>query len=286
MININNKQWNEVTADDIKTVLSGNDEESFFYEFKSDEESPKKLSKEISALANTYGGYIFLGINNDKSIGNCKNWDEQRIHTTIHDFLTPTPIFDVRKFRIDEKTIYVIRVDEGPIPPYITGTGTIYERISSGSFPIKDSARLTQLFSKRIDQEARIKSKIEFDPIDNNGIPNNLCAYIDMGFSISSSDLPYIINHFFSIDLSSISSGILGNNSFSISRVGNAYMFTIGNIEHENNQLFPAGLHNYMIVYDDLSVHCRILMASNGNDNRVDITNIFIMFNFYKKIYN
>lgn len=49
MISINNKLWNEVTADDIKTVLSGNDEESLFYEFKSDYESPKKLLKEILA---------------------------------------------------------------------------------------------------------------------------------------------------------------------------------------------------------------------------------------------
>ena len=290
MININNKQWDKVTCNDIKKVLLGSDDESFFYEFKSDEEDPKKLVKEISALANTYGGYIFLGVNNDKSVGGCKKWTEQRIHTTIHDLLTPTPIFDVRKFKVDGKTVLVIRVDEGPIPPYITtGSGIIYERVSSGSFPIKDSSRLSLLYNKRIDQEARVKKKIEFDALENISIlPNNLCAYIDMGFSVTCSARTNLQNNFYSIDLSSISNGILGNNAFSISRVGDAFMFTIGQLEQERKdgmELYPAGMHNYLIVYYDLSASCRILLNSNGKENLVDITTIFIMNQFYKEIY-
>ena len=167
-ININNKRWDKITARDIQKVLSGTDDESFFFEFKSDDEEPNKLVKEISALANTYGGYIFLGVNNDKSIGGCEKWTEQRIHTTIHDSLTPTPNFDVRRFKIEGKTVFVIKVEEGTLPPYITGKGAIYERLSSGSFPIKDTAKLTQLYNKRADQEARVKSKIEFGDIDVN----------------------------------------------------------------------------------------------------------------------
>ena len=54
MININNKRWDKITARDIQKVLSGTDDESFFFEFKSDDEEPNKLVKEISALANTY----------------------------------------------------------------------------------------------------------------------------------------------------------------------------------------------------------------------------------------
>lgn len=70
--------------------------ESFFFEFKSDDEEPNKLVKEISALANTYGGYIFLGVNNDKSIGGCEKWTEQRIHTMIHGLMFRTlPVLQV-----------------------------------------------------------------------------------------------------------------------------------------------------------------------------------------------
>ena len=67
MININNKSWNKLRFTDIEKFLSGTDDENFFFEFKADEETPPKLIKEISAFANTYGGYIFLGVNNDKT---------------------------------------------------------------------------------------------------------------------------------------------------------------------------------------------------------------------------
>ena len=92
MININNKVWNLLCADDIQNFLFGGGEENFFFEFKADQETPSKLVKEISAFANTYGGYLFLGVNDDKTISGCLEWNEQRIHSTIHDSISPTPI--------------------------------------------------------------------------------------------------------------------------------------------------------------------------------------------------
>ena len=43
MIFINNKRWDKVNSNDIKKVLAGSDDETFFFEFKSDDEEPKKL---------------------------------------------------------------------------------------------------------------------------------------------------------------------------------------------------------------------------------------------------
>lgn len=59
MININDVEWNNLTIDDIEKTIS-DQEESFFFEFKDDGVETKKLSEEISAFANTYGGYIFF----------------------------------------------------------------------------------------------------------------------------------------------------------------------------------------------------------------------------------
>ena len=138
MININGKEWNKLAASDIQAVISGQDfDESFYFELKDDKVSNKKLMEEVSAFANTFGGYIFLGVTDQKQIEGCTEWNEQRIHTTIHDSITPTPSFDVKRFTIDTKIVYVIRVDEGSEPPYITSSGKIYERLSSGSFVIK-----------------------------------------------------------------------------------------------------------------------------------------------------
>ena len=88
MMNINNKSWEKLRATDIVKFLS-DIEESIFVEFKSDDEAPNKLVKEISAFANTYGGYILLGVSDDKSVSGCTKWSEQRIHTVVHDSLFP-----------------------------------------------------------------------------------------------------------------------------------------------------------------------------------------------------
>ena len=289
MININNNRWNELTGSDIEEVLSGYDGESFFFEFKEDRVSNQKLSQEISAFANTYGGYIFLGIEDDKEIGGCEQWDEQRIHAVIHDSITPTPSFDVRRFLIRGQTVYVIKIEEGPLPPYVVKkNGAIYVRVSSGSYRITDSYTLTQLYNKRHDQEERVKAKIEFKDI-NDIIPQNLYAYIDVGFSVTCSEETYLQNHFYDIDFEKISKGTGKINAYSISRVGNAYMFTIGAIaqtdENDTDPQIGVGLHNYLIVYFDGSVSYRIPLFSSRNDNRVDISIVSMVIEKFKDIY-
>ena len=58
VININGKQWNQISKEDIETLLASDDDENFFFEYKNEDVSTKKLIKEISAFANTYGGYM------------------------------------------------------------------------------------------------------------------------------------------------------------------------------------------------------------------------------------
>lgn len=115
--------------------------------------------EEISAFSNTFGGYIFLGVSNNKQIEGCVEWNEQRIHAAIHDSITPTPSFDVKKFTVDTNVVYVIKIDEGSEPPYITSSGKIYERLSSGSFAIKDSSKLSQIYNKREQLLAKMEKK-------------------------------------------------------------------------------------------------------------------------------
>lgn len=150
MVNINGTEWTKLVPADIQSVISEQDfDESFYFEFKDDKVSNKKVMEEVSAFANTFGGYIFLGVSDQKQIEGCSTWNEQRIHTTIHDSITPTPSFDVKRFTIGTDIVYVIRIDEGAEPPYITSNGKIYERLSSGSFVIKDSSKLSQIYNKK-----------------------------------------------------------------------------------------------------------------------------------------
>lgn len=50
MININNKEWNHLCADDVCSFLLGGGEENFFFEFKSDKEKILNLSRRYPHL--------------------------------------------------------------------------------------------------------------------------------------------------------------------------------------------------------------------------------------------
>lgn len=81
MVNINGKEWSKLIPQDIEEMLAEQDrEESFFFEFKEDNVAPAKVMEEISAFANTFGGYVFLGVTDNKQITGCAAWNEQRIH--------------------------------------------------------------------------------------------------------------------------------------------------------------------------------------------------------------
>ena len=74
--------------------------------------------------------------------------------------MSPVPSCDIKGFVLSgNKIVFVIKVDEGLEPPYMTSKGTIYERLSSGSFSIKDSSNLMQMYYKREDQLRKMENK-------------------------------------------------------------------------------------------------------------------------------
>lgn len=290
MIGINGKTWDELKTDDIKAVLSNTGEdsifdESVFFEWKSDAVSNVKLINEICAFANTFGGYLFLGINDDRTIGHCSNWNEQKIHTTVHDSITPMPYIDVKRFEIEGKNIYIIKVDEGNIPPYITREGKIFCRLSSGSFVVKDAVSLSQLIEKRHDTMRKIAEKIEIDPLGTvqQAIPDNLCAYIDVGFSVTQSesyDKQY--ERFDKIryeDIVSCLQNVLPE--YGITKVGTSLFFTIGKMtgktfDGKHDIELDSGIQNFMEIMLDGSVKYRILLSYDRGSkiNKCSITGI------------
>mgnify|MGYP002624608477 CR=1 FL=1 len=292
MININNKSWDQLSFSDIEAFLTDGEENTFF-EFKEDRETNEKLTKEIVAFSNTYGGYVLLGVNNDKSISGCSAWNEQRIHTLIHDSVLPTPIFDVKKLtREDGITIYVIKVEEGPLPPYVTNNGQIYERLSSGAFPIKDSGRLTMFYNKRNDAINIIRNKIEMPELTvSNPFPNNFCGYVDMGFSLTCSEETVLQKHFYDYDFTLVVEHLRkeGYDQFSISQVGGAYQISLGGLslkdESGNEYLINAGLNNYMEIMWDGSVRSRYSLYANVGTPIVPIHSLIVISGVFREIY-
>ena len=285
MININGKEWNKLASSDIQTIISGQDfDESFYFELKDDKVSNKKLMEEVSAFSNTFGGYIILGVTDQKQIEGCTAWNEQRIHTTIHDSITPTPSFDVKRFTIGTDIVYVIRIDEGSEPPYITSSGKIYERLSSGSFVIKDSSKLSQIYNKREQLLAKMEQKISIPPVYEN--TNNIYGYIDSGFCLVSSDVQVAIDIFNSANLEAIAKEKAKlSSSFSLSHIGNSIVFTPGGLSTQKGHL-PANTNNFLEIMADGSARMRILLINNNqDDSSVNMVLPATILQSYKEIY-
>lgn len=285
MVIINGKEWSALEPADIQTVINEQVfEESFYFEFKDDKVAPKKFIEEVSAFANTFGGYIFIGISDDKKIEGCTAWNEQRIHTTMHDSITPTPSFDVKKFTCGDKIVFVIKIDEGSEPPYITSAGKIYERLSSGSFSIKDSVRLSQIYNKREQLLAKMESKVSIPPVFNN--TNNIYGYIDTGFVFVPSDLQVVYDIFNKIDLKKIAQELSSRtDAFNITFVGNSILYTPGGLSTPNGKL-PAHTNNFLEIMPDGSAKMRVLLTNNdADDPTINMVYAKVLLKMYQDVY-
>ena len=285
MININGKEWALLEATDIQETFSEPDfDESFYFEFKDDRVTTQKLIKEVSAFANTFGGYIFIGISDDKKIEGCTAWNEQRIHTTIHDSISPTPSFDVKKFTCNTKIVYIIKIDEGAEPPYVTNEGRIYERLSSGSLPIKDSVRLSQIYSKREQYLSKLEQKIAIPPIPKES--NNIYGYIDTGFALNFSDSRLAIDTFNKVDLKIVVEKMIAKmDGHSLAFVGNSIIFIAGGLSTTSGQL-PAHTNNFLEIMADGSAKMRILLINNDQNNpTINMMYSSVLLKMYKDVY-
>lgn len=286
MVNINGKEWTLLEASDIQSLLSESDlGESFYFEFKEDDVSNAKVIEEVSAFANTFGGFIFLGVSDSNGILGFTTWDEQRIHNVIHNCITPTPAFDVKQFTINNKAIYVIKIDEGAEPPYITNRGKIYERLSSGSFAVTNSAKLSQIYTKKEQLLDKMERKISIPPITEKS--SNIYGYIDLGFSITASDPQVPVNLFNSANIKDIAAKMLDRmGKFSLTYVGNSIIFVPAGVSSRAG-VMPAHINNFLEVMADGSARMRILLINNDPaDSSVNMIHSTSTLRFYQDVYS
>lgn len=294
MIDINNIPWDQIQPIDVKHQIEKIEiSENFFFEFKEDEETPAKLVKEISAFANTYGGYIIIGVDNNKNIKGCKKWNENRVHTTIHDSLSPVPLFDIKNVQIDGADILVIRIEEGTQPPYIVRDGRIYERISSGSYPIQNSSKLDNLYQKRRDYYEDIAKNIELPPIDYNMqlCPRNLCACIDVGTYIRCRDKLLFSADFYNSSIYEKIASIINewHYEFSISIIGQSILISVvkQSAKDKNNKpvSMGEGIQNFLEIKRDGTFRFRILLSTDVDSDNANITGINLLVRIFSDIY-
>lgn len=286
MILINGKEFEDISAEDISKCIK-DIEESFFFEFKDDRVSGGDLSKEISAFSNTYGGYIFIGISDNKEILGCNEWNEERILNVIHDSITPLPIFNIKKVVFEQnKDIYLIQVCEGAEPPYITNKGKIYERISSASCVINDSVKLNNLYIRRKDNENRITEKLSISDYTEN--VSNIYGYLDIGFEIVSKNPRNFAKRLWEVNEGDIFKEFFTDyRAANISRVGTSLVFNSSALSTSQGQKnLPASVNNFIEIMNDGSVRLRVLFHNNDpQDMRVNYWYATHFVNVFSQIY-
>ena len=171
--------------------------EGWYVEYKSELVTARVLAKTLSAFANTYGGWLFLGVQEaakDNPVAGAfpgvpeKELDValQRLRQSAAEHLNPVPHFETKVLRgpcseiglPSGAAIVAIEVPESHLTPHVHKDGRIYRRVGDASQPRPESDRfiLDQLWRRVEPIRERIREWTERDP----------------ELSKAESDLPYV----------------------------------------------------------------------------------------------
>lgn len=148
---------------DIKWLI--NNGEGGALEFKKKTNFPEKIIKEIVAFANTRGGNLLIGVDDDGTISGLKNVDEDVyvLEKAIHDHCRPLVRYEVEKIKVNEKkSILNYTIFESQLKPHFVILPT--ERSKKAYIRIKDRSVQASKEMIEILRRSRRKNglKIEF----------------------------------------------------------------------------------------------------------------------------
>ena len=136
--------------EDIQAFLDDANAEPLLWEAKGTEPRKDGVRKEVCGFANgRQTGYLILGAEFDKS---GRKWslpgldfpgdDPPAWVSSVVQQLQPEPLVDVQSIPVDEGHVAVVEVPCIGIPPCFHN-GTVYERISGQTVPVKSPQRLS-----------------------------------------------------------------------------------------------------------------------------------------------
>lgn len=159
--------------------------ESWHVEYKQQINDGKTLAKSISALANTYGGWLIIGaaeqgagdsaVREFPGLGRDETAKlQQRLGESINAHLQPVPHYDHRELNGPceaisleaDRSIVVVHVPMSVRTPHIHSDGRVYERVGDTSQPrpISDRSRLDELYRRGDQVRTEIADWVNDDP--------------------------------------------------------------------------------------------------------------------------
>ncbi len=130
--------------------------EGLYLEFKKKANHPEKIIKELVAFANTGGGLLVLGVDDDGTVSGTRNIEGEAyvLEDAIRKWVRPQPAYEVEMIRLNEKKgLALFHIEEGKRKPYFvkleedTGKGKAYVR--SGEESLQASREMREIIRRR-----------------------------------------------------------------------------------------------------------------------------------------
>jgi len=124
------------------------------------------ITREVVSFANSKGGYILLGVEDDGSITGCSDYDTQNILGSIYDRTRPPIFTTIDEMDIDGKTILVIKVEKSN-DMHSTSSGEVLKRLGKDNKPLyPDQYHQTQIRKSDLDYSSYLLNETNEEDIN------------------------------------------------------------------------------------------------------------------------
>lgn len=170
----------ELSLSDIQAFLDEADSEPLLWEAKGTEVDAHLVRKEVCGFANgRQTGFLILGASKDGGAWKLDGLDLDGdppawISDVIAGGLRPQPAVDVRSIGVDGgKHVAVVEIPPVAIAPCIS-RGTVYERVSGRTVPVKEPLRLAELYGRGDAAKAKTSAAaadLSAELLEDRGLP-------------------------------------------------------------------------------------------------------------------
>lgn len=178
-----NKTLSQLSAADLEVLREVR--EGWYVEYKRERPKPMDIAKAIAGFANTYGGWLFIGVDEagktDNVAGTCPGISRadmdgalQSIRQSTAEHLNPTPHFDLNVVWGPNEAmglpadhgVICIEIPQSPLAPHLHSRGVIYRRVADSSEPKPETDRhqLDLMWKRREKIHDEYRDWIERDP--------------------------------------------------------------------------------------------------------------------------
>lgn len=163
--------------------------EGWYVEYKSRLLPVRTIAKSLAAFANQYGGWLFLGVEDDSLTLTARAFPGievsqiplalESLRNASKDVLNPEVFYDTRELvgPIAEVglaagyAVIVIHIPQGPEPPYVHNDGRVYRRVADASDPKPETDRavLDRLWDRGQSSRRRLEKFVTQLPVTSEG---------------------------------------------------------------------------------------------------------------------